>query len=450
MQTDSIDEIKKYLNELQEYEESWLSTLYFTIGNNEEDNAISERIPFPLYLDKPKESLCIYTDCISMALILGEYSTVMRLAGSIPDINLVLTNTHIDTADNSYSFIIPFEELLYSDKTDIPENLRLFLLKKCHEGWVYGPLNGVVDVDHIQEIFMPEIQSKIINDYLKHPEFFDYHDSPGKIEEITAACFLMKLYRNEPEKLSLLMNGRIIPSEYTYSWRNAECAKVDIKSLKEAWEYEWLQEYKPILFSMTIGVYTEIKRACDEDSLYYNPGDTEHNNEPEEAKSILSDLAQFIDNISISEEEYLKSMERIRSLGITATINSLSFGETLLGHKPTYVISSLNGQSIESFFDISPEEDEDDIYYGIITIRKIKQYTVLAEKIGKIEYRVWKPEDIGAEIVWFLSHNAKYLKDSFKLFAEKRLIPPEHLDHVINGIKKHSNCQYMLSFLNPS
>lgn len=439
----SISEVRKYLNGVSPG--VCTSNIYVYLSREEDLHVLKKRMPvFPG--DEVKE-VEICSDCISLSIILGEYEATERLIDGCDELNMYIGFTAIRCRPEIYDVDIFFSEILYSRKIDLPEELRFKILKKFKENWIFGTVScgGLISINQINEISSPRVQAKIMNDYSKHPEYFDYGDFPQNVEKLPAVCFLMKLYKDDPYKLDELMRGRIDLLDIVKIQPSSYQIRICVRMIKEVYRYEWPRKYKADLFAMLIAVYSGIQKVSEEDILYYVMDDEYHNGELQRIKRLRSELAGFIESFQISEDEHAEAMEMIKVLGITAVTYGLDFGKTILGHKPVFYIPGVDTQSTESFFGIRMEYDYDNRYYGTVSRKKISQIRALAESIGRIEYNYQCISDIRDSISEFLRKNIQQLSDSFRILLEKGLVPEEYRDHVISNLKESGVYDYMLS-----
>ncbi len=442
MEEESLDDLKEYLREVKA--DDLPCCLNIIVQKPEDIDEINKKAVLQA---KEQKGFCIESDSISMAIILGELETAERLIDELPYINMYIGYTTISSLSGSCSMQISLARLLYSENIDVPEGLRFKILKKLNDNLIYGvvSVHGLVDINDIIEIYRPTVQAKIVNDYIKQPEYFDYQDNPRSIYYLPSACFLMKLYKNEPDKLNRLMSERIEILCDDYFAREAESIRIDVRMLTKAYEYEWMKTYRAELYSMLITVYTLIEKACN-DSMYFFVFEDEY----KKINEIKTEMFEQISGLTINENDFAKSIEMIKKMGMTAVVNSYAFGEALLGHKPKLTISPQFGSSLEAFFGFGEEEDEEGDPYGDFTNnRKRCQLVRLSESIGGIEYQVSEDTDLGLKIARFLSANAKLIKESFLAFAEKGLIPDEYVDYVTKraNFPSNHNCAYMVPIL---
>ncbi|MCR4656463.1 MAG: hypothetical protein K5770_09580 [Lachnospiraceae bacterium] len=439
MEEESLSDIKNYLRKVKA--DDVPNFLSCNVQKPEELCGIVKRL---IPEAEENKGLVIQSDCISMAMILGEYEAAERLVGELQNINLHISSTAVRFLSEPESVHISFANLLYSENMDVPQKLRFSILEKLNRDMFYGAVSGggLIDINDIRGIDRSCVQKKLVNDYFRHPEYFEYHDDQGRIYEIPAACFLMKLYKNDPVKLRRLMSERIEITEEDYTDRKPEYIRIDIRMLIKAYEYEWMKQYRAKLYTLFITVYSFIEKAC-EDNMYYFV----FPEEMEKIRQIRSELAGYISSLSIDEDDYLNSIEMTKKIGMSATVNSYAFGEALLGHKPKLIIGPKGGYSPESFFgfcaEIEDGEDDNDVKNNRKKCRLIR----LAESISGIEYRIGDGTDLKKEIAAFLIINAKILRESFIVFAEKGLIPDAHIDYVTRRTNSHPNCAYMVPVL---
>lgn len=444
---DSISEIKKKLREVTAQEDYYFLSFYL---QGEDIAELRQRIPTPVTIGKNEtKGLLIHSDCISLALIFGEYEAADRIIDELLNINMCIDRGTTVSDLVGSSITIPFAGIFYSEKTDIPEWLRIKILKKLDEDMFCGGTcdGGLIDINSIRDIEKRSVQAKIVNDHQKHPEYFDYRDSPRTVEEIPAAYFLMKLYKNDPVKLECLMSERLEMLEKGYAVRFDRDVKKDFERLKKAFSFSWMTDHRAALYALLVNMYTGIKKVLNEDISFI----FELNEEVKVWQRMKAEIADFILRLQLSETEFNKSLDINRKTGIEAAINCLSFGKAILGNKPEFVISSPSSCIPETFFGFGTEDYEKDdnalIDEASETNMKMCRMLRLAENIGRIRYRVHDDIQLDKKIASFLILNAKLMKDSFLLFAEKGLVPDDYIDFVIKRINPAESCRYMVPVL---
>ncbi|MCR5735217.1 MAG: hypothetical protein K6G22_11485 [Lachnospiraceae bacterium] len=406
---------------------------------------IRKRIPDAFGRETIKITISGYA--FSLSIIFGEYNIAEKYLDNNKYSIYFTEDTTIRTDSGSSGreiwneFPLYNDDLLYSKNIDIPEKLRFKMLKRLNERNMYG---SAVNIRNISGLYSSKVQAKIINDYNRHPEYFIYRNGPSMIDDIRDACFLMRLYRDDPDKLKTLMKKRIDYNEIDCISLSSEYVNIRVRMLERSCAYEWLGEYKPVLYAILICLYTGIEKACEEDILYMILDDEEHNAELNKIKKIKAEFARFIRSFSMGEDDFMKSMEIIKKLGMTKTIHALSFGRSVLKRKPVFVVNRPDGLNIESFFGIEKVRDEDTSSDTNENSLKMCRYMRFAESIGKIRYGDKDNEELKRQIVSILKSNAEVLRDSFLVFAEKGLIPEECLDYVTDKVNRSPDCAYMV------
>lgn len=444
---DSIADIKRDIEAVTS-ESVWFSCTYSLQG--EDINELGKRLPILKsgHLQW-KKGMLIRSDFITFAIILGEYATAERIIDDLSGVNSAIDKeTKVrDTAGNTE--YISFAEIFYSKDIDIPEELRFKILKRLNEDIFSGAVTdgGLIDINEIRELDKREVQEKIVNDYHRHPEYFDQRNCPRMISEIPAACFLMKLYQNDPYKLEMLMTERLeILFDGYKVWVDRDI-RSDFLKLKKALSYSWMKRYMDSLYAMLITMFTGIKKALGEDI-----SDVAGLHETiAELKSVKTELAGLIPKVTVTAEEYLSSLEKTRRVGFDEALECLASGERILGHKPKLIIKTPTSHNPETFFGFREddrEEEDDYIWWNeedeFRENREKSRLMRLAEYTGNIEYRVIKSDYLAGEISSFLLRYADLLRDSFKLLAEKGLVPDSCIGQVINRVRKAGNCEYMM------
>ncbi len=445
---DSIKEIKRKLREVTAEEDYYFRSFYL---QGEDIAELGKRIPTPVIIGKKEpKGLLIQSDCISLAMIFGEYEAADRIIDELLNINMCISRGTTVSDPAGSSITIPFANVFYSEKTDIPEWLRIKILKKLDEDMFYGGTcdGGLIDINSIWDIEKRSVQAKIVNDYQKHPECFDYRERPRMVEEIPAAYFLMKLYKNDPVKLECLMSERIEMLEKGYAVRFDRDVKKDFDKLKRAFSFSWMTDHRAALYALLVNIYTGIKKVLNEDISFIFE---ELSEEVEACKRIKAEIADFILSLQLSETDFNRSLDMNRKTGIEEAINCLSFGRAILGTKPEFVISSPTSCIPETFFGFGTEDYEKDdnvvIDKASETNMKMCRMLRLADSIGRIRYRVHDDIQLEKKIASFLILNAKLLRDSFLLFVEKGLVPDDYIDFVIKRINPAISCRYMVPVL---
>ncbi|MCR5109204.1 MAG: hypothetical protein K6B28_13700 [Lachnospiraceae bacterium] len=441
MYRNSINEIKEYINETRGY------LAFFNVSFVLDDKDCIDKIKRMLFIagtPDPKE-LLITADCLFWSIFLGEYESAKRIIKEISD-DCILSRSASISGFEINSMQIFLTELLYSDVYDIPGDLRCEFFEKVNELIPNGAVSaeGYINIGDIRRIYDPVIQDMIIRDYSAHPGYFDYGDYPRTIEEIGKACFLMKLYKDEPEKIRMLMTERTEITMEGYFSVTVRYMRSEFEMLKSSFEYSWMEEYRAILSAWLTELYSVVEREAEDDYFYWVFED-----EMEKVNELKLEIGQFIKNIATDEKDYLKSIELSKKTGMRAFVNSYILAKSVIGKKPELIIDPERGADVEDFFGITSEYTEDE--------RRGKEYyeerrvllTKLSESIGSIRYEysksnVFRLVDI---ILIFLYGNADILKDPFPLFVEKGLIPEEYLEEVIRRVKRHKQCAYMVPIL---
>ena len=442
---DSIADIKKDI-ETVTFDYIWTCGSYCLKG--EDIDEIGKRMP--ILKDARfqwEKGMLIESDCISFALILGEYATAERIIdASFSVSNAIRPWTRLtDAAGNTEN--TPFASVFYSKDIDIPEELRIKILKRLNEDLFSGPVSngGLIDINGIRELDKRVVQAKIVNDYHRAPECFDQRDWPRMVEEIPAACFLMKLYKNDPVNLEMLMKERLEILSEGYKVRIDRDVRGDFLKLKKAFGYSWMKEYTDCLYAMLINMYTGVKKVLNEDiSCYLELDELVH-----EWKSIKAGLAGFISEVNISEYYYIRSIQKTRETGIEEALDCLASGERILGHKPELIITSALACNPETFFGFreydadDPEEENDEVKENRERYRMMR----LAWSVGSIDYWFIEDDRLAENISLFLMAHPKLLRDSFLLLTGKGLVPDRCLDNVIRRVRAARSCEYMLPIL---
>ncbi|MCR4590475.1 MAG: hypothetical protein K5668_06615 [Lachnospiraceae bacterium] len=406
---------------------------------------IGKRIPGAYGRETTRVAISGYA--VSLAVIFGEYSIAEKYLDDNKYSIYFAEDTKIRTDSGSESpelwNEVPFynEDLLYSENIDIPEALRFKILQRMNErNWIGSAIN----IKIISGLHRGRVQARIINDYNKHPEYFSYRNSPSLLDDIRDACFLMRLYKDDPDKIKTLMKKRLDFNEISRISPGSVYIGNCVRMLEHSCGYEWLEGYKPVLYALLICLYTGIEKAGEYDILYMILDDEEHNAELKKIKKIKSEFAGFIRSFSMDRNDFMESMDIIKKLGMTAVIHALSFGKSVLKHKPVFEVNRPGFLDIESFFGIEEECYEDASTDADVSNRKMCQYMRFAESIGEIRYRDKESEELKRQIVSLLKGNGNMLKDSFLIFAEKGLIPDECLGFVTDKVNGSPDCAYMI------